>query len=101
MSGGSMESAAIATAAGLWCVVFPRSLWVKLLGLVLLALPHLVGAPQSSQVDDAVPTDMARAFALGSLAVSGVMWLILGTLTPLLLHRSAVHWDRRRGASPA
>ena len=90
---------AIATAAGLWCVLFPRSLGAKLLGLALLALPHLVGAPQPSQVDDAVPADMARAFALGSLAISAVMWLILGALTPLLLHRYAIHQDRRGGAS--
>jgi len=92
---------AIATAAGLWCVVYPRSLGVKLLGLVLLALPHLVGAPQPLQVDDAVPTDMARTFALGSLAISAVMWLILGALTPVLLHRFSTHQDRGGGASPA
>jgi cobalt transporter subunit CbtA len=91
---------AVATAAGLWCVVFPRSRGAKLLGLVLLALPHLVGAPQPPQVDDAVPADMARAFALGSLAVSAVMWLILGALTPLLQRRYAMHQDRRGDASP-
>jgi len=91
---------AIATAVGLWCLVFPRSLWPKLLGLVLLALPHLVGAPQPSQADDAVPEDMARAFALGSLAISAVMWLILGALTPVLLRRYSTHDDRRGGVSP-
>lgn len=91
---------AIATAAGLWCMVFPRSIGAKLLGLILLALPHLVGAPQPSQVDDAVPADMAHAFALGSLAISGVMWLILGVLTPVLLRRGAMNQDRRGDASP-
>src|SRR5262245_3615865 len=88
----------IATAAGLWCVVFPRSLGVKLLGLVALALPHLVGAPQPSQFDDAVPADLARAFALGSLAISAVMWLTLGALMPMLLRRYAIHQDRHGGA---
>jgi predicted cobalt transporter CbtA len=32
---------------------------------------------------------MARTFALGSLAISAVMWLILGVLTPVLLRRGA------------
>ena len=88
----------IATAAGLWCLAFPRSRGAKLLGLLLLALPHLVGAPQPSQVDDAVPADMVRAFALGSLAISAVMWLILGALTPVLQH-FAIHRDRRSATS--
>jgi cobalt transporter subunit CbtA len=91
---------AVATAAGLWCVVFPRSLGAKLLGLVLLVTPHLVGAPQPTQVDDAVPAEMAHAFAFGSLAISAVMWLILGTLTPVLLRRGGIHQNRGGGASP-
>ena len=82
------------------CVVFPRSLAAKLLGVVLLVTPHLLGAPQPTQVDDAVPAEMARAFAFGSLAISAVMWLILGAFTPVLLRRGATHQNRGNGASP-
>jgi cobalt transporter subunit CbtA len=82
---------ALATAAGLACVVFPRSMAFNLLGIALIALPHIIGAPAAIQSDTAVPSDMARAFALGSLAVSAVMWLILGSLIPVLTNRNAAY----------
>lgn len=78
---------AAATAAGLACVVLPRSIPLKLLGVVLIALPHLIGAPQAVHADSDLPADLVRAFAIGSLSVSAVMWLILGALTPALMHR--------------
>jgi cobalt transporter subunit CbtA len=84
---------ALATAAGLTCVAFPRSMALKLLGAALIALPHLIGAPQAIHADSAVPPDVARAFAVGSLAISAVMWLILGALTPALMRRFLVQTD--------
>jgi predicted cobalt transporter CbtA len=63
----------------------------NLLGIALIALPHIIGAPAAIQSDTAVPSDMARAFALGSLAVSAVMWLILGSLIPVLTNRNAAY----------
>ncbi|HTS52139.1 MAG TPA: CbtA family protein [Burkholderiales bacterium] len=80
-------TAALATAAGLACIVFPRSMALKLLGIALIALPHLIGAPRGVHSDDVVPPDLARAFVAGSLAVSAMMWLILGGLTPALMRR--------------
>jgi len=81
-------STAVATAAGLACVVLPRSTPLKLLGVVLVALPHLIGAPQPVHADTELPAEVVRAFAIGSLAVSAVMWLILGALTAALMERN-------------
>lgn len=78
---------AIGTAVGLACIAFPRSTSLKLLGVALIALPHLIGAPQAIHAESALPSDMVHAFAAGSLAVSAVMWLILGGLTPALMRR--------------
>jgi cobalt transporter subunit CbtA len=80
---------AVTTAAGLACVAFPRSIPLKLLGVAMIALPHLIGAPQAIHSDSSVPADTVHAFAVGSLAVSAVMWLILGGLTPALTGRYA------------
>lgn len=76
-----------ATAVGLACIAFSRATALKLLGVALIALPHLFGAPQATQGDSDLPTDMAWTFALSSLAVSALMWLILGALTPVLMRR--------------
>ncbi len=77
----------VATAIGLACVVLPRSIPLKLLGVVLVALPHLIGAPQPIHADSELPADVVRAFAIGSLAISAVMWSVLGALTPALMQR--------------
>jgi cobalt transporter subunit CbtA len=84
---------AVATATGLACVVLPKSIPLKLLGVVLVALPHLIGAPQPVHADSELPADVVRAFAIGSLAVSAVMWLILATLTPALMRRYPARID--------
>jgi cobalt transporter subunit CbtA len=75
---------ATTTAAGLACICFARPLTLKLLGVVLIAMPHIAGAPQTLEAHSAVPESMAHAFAIGSLAVSAVMWLILGCATAAL-----------------
>ena len=92
-------TAAVTTAVGVACIAFPRTMPLKLLGVALIALPHLMGAPQAIHADSDLPRDMVHAFALGSLAVSAVMWLILGALTPALMHRYVAQTDRRRGAA--
>jgi predicted cobalt transporter CbtA len=59
---------AVATATGLACVV-------------------------AVHADSELPADVVRAFAIGSLAVSAVMWLILATLTPALMRRYPARID--------
>ena len=78
---------AAATATGLACLVLPKSIPLKLLGVALIALPHLIGAPQAVHADSELPAGVVRAFAVGSLAVSAAMWSILGALTPALIQR--------------
>jgi cobalt transporter subunit CbtA len=78
---------AVATATGLACVVLSKSIPLKLLGVVLVALPHLIGAPQPIHADSELPAAVVRAFAIGSLTVSALMWLILGALTSALMQR--------------
>jgi predicted cobalt transporter CbtA len=78
---------AAATATGLACLILPKSIPLKLLGVALIALPHLIGAPQAVHADSELPAGVVRAFAVGSLAVSAAMWSILGALTPALIQR--------------
>jgi len=78
---------ALGTAAGLACLFLARPPAMRVLGLLLIAAPHLVGAPHSPEAESAIPKDLGRAFSIGSLAVSAVMWLILGAVTAALARR--------------
>lgn len=82
---------ALGTAAGLACLFLTRPLGARVLGLLLIGAPHLVGAPHSLAVQSAIPGELSRAFAMGSLAISAVMWLILGAVTAALAPRDAVN----------
>ena len=68
---------AAASVAGLGLLAFARPLWLRPLGLVLLALPHIVGAPLGSG-ESAVPPELAQRFVIASLATAALFWLALG-----------------------
>ena len=51
---------------------------LKGLGIVLIALPHLIGAPHPSSPESAVPAVLAAEFAARSVATMAVFWIVLG-----------------------
>jgi len=68
------------TAAGIGLLAFGRNWVLKGLGATLILLPHLVGAPQPPPGVNAVPPELAREFALASLATAAMFWLFLGSV---------------------
>lgn len=79
---------AVATGIGLWLMVFGRKLPLHALGLVLLVLPHLIGAPQPAEIGGNAPPEIAGHFAATAIVVSAVFWAILGWLSGTLWQRS-------------
>ncbi|WP_408609757.1 CbtA family protein [Herbaspirillum autotrophicum] len=73
--------AAGSTALGLGIFVYARHRLLKLLGLVLLLVPHLVGAPQPEVHASAAPESLALAFIQATAIANAVFWLALGGLT--------------------
>lgn len=71
---------AIATAAGLGLLGYGRGLVVRLAGLVVMALPHVIGAPEIEGFHGVVPPELASRFAARSLGVGLIAWLVLGGL---------------------
>jgi len=80
---------ALATAAGIATLAFVSARRVALLGLILLALPHIIGAPGGLGIG-AVREGIARNFAFGSLAVSLVMWSTIGIVTVMVMKRAEI-----------
>ena len=70
--------AASGAAAGLWLLAFRRGTAGKALGVVLLALPHLVGAPGPDRLTNALPPELAAHFATASMVTSAIFWAALG-----------------------
>lgn len=79
--------AVIATAGGIACLALARPIAAKALGAVLIALPHIIGAPHPESHASAVPAALAASFAANALATSAVFWIVLGGLLGWALER--------------
>ena len=73
--------AAGGTAAALALLVWGRHWSLKVLAVILLAAPHLVGAPQPAVHGGVAPPDLARSFIHASALANAAFWLALGALT--------------------
>jgi cobalt transporter subunit CbtA len=69
---------ALATGAGLLVFAKYRTLWAVALAAVLIALPHLIGAPQAPAEVTGVPAGLAASFAAAVLFNAAVFWAVLG-----------------------
>ncbi|MCI1013098.1 MULTISPECIES: CbtA family protein [unclassified Herbaspirillum] len=78
---------AVMTAASLGLFVFGRGWWWKVLAVLLLVVPHLVGAPQPELHGSAAPEELAQAFIRATAMANAVFWLALGGLTGFFYRR--------------
>ena len=70
----------VITASGLALLIFARTWQVKILGSVLLGVPHLIVAPQPQVHASAAPIELAHAFIYATTLANAVFWLALGSL---------------------
>jgi len=76
-----------ASALGIALLVFGRH-WVAWLGgVVLLAAPHVIGAPAAPSDMVAYPGALAGQFVIASLVVSGLLWSLSGLASGWLHQR--------------
>jgi predicted cobalt transporter CbtA len=68
-----------ATAVGLGLLVFAKPVWLRLLGVPILLLPHLIGAPHPVGLEPGpVPPELASLYVVRALAAALFFWLLLG-----------------------
>ena len=70
----------MATAVGLSLSVFVRKRAFKIIGIVLLLIPHLLGAPQPAVHGSAAPIELVQGFIYATAIANAVFWLALGAL---------------------
>ena len=74
---------AAATAIGLSLLAFRPQAWAAILGLGLIALPHMVGAPIAPEAHTEVPEALSHAFIVAVTLTSLLFWSLLGVSTSL------------------
>jgi cobalt transporter subunit CbtA len=78
---------AVATALGLCLLFFRRAPWAAMLGLGLIALPHLIGAPQAAEAHTDVPEALSHSFVVAVTLTSLLFWTLLGVSTSIAFQR--------------
>ncbi len=81
--------AAAASAVGIWLAVFARANWLKVVGILVVALPHLVGAPHPAEFGGNPPPELAGHFVSASLVTAALFWVALGWLSGTFYRRFA------------
>ena len=70
----------VATGAAIYCFAIRKEFWAPFVGVVLLALPHIIGAPLAPESETSLPPALAAEFAANALACAAVFWLVMGVL---------------------
>lgn len=76
------------TATGLGLLAYGKQVWAFVLAGALLALPHVLGAPEAAAFYGVAPPELAAAFAARVLAVGFVVWAALGWIAGHFWSRS-------------
>ena len=79
----------VATAGGLFAAAWLRNVYGYAIAVVLIAAPHVIGAPQPETPGGLAPEELEHRFILVAIATSLVFWLVLGALTGAFFKRYA------------
>ncbi len=77
----------VATGAALYLIAIRPELWAKGLAVLLLALPHIIGAPEPLSHDTAVPAGLAAAYVSNVIAAAAVFWSLIGVFLGFAMQR--------------
>ena len=79
---------AASTAAGIALIVFGRNWLLKILGIAILAVPHVIGAPQPQVHSMLAPEALEAQFKIASQLTNVAFWLALGLISAWLFRRN-------------
>ncbi|MCK3824451.1 CbtA family protein [Pseudomonas sp. W2Aug9] len=79
---------AASTAAGIALLVFGRGWLLKVLGVAIVAVPHVIGAPQPEVHSMLAPEALEAQFKIASQLTNVAFWLALGLISAWLFRRN-------------
>jgi cobalt transporter subunit CbtA len=76
-----------ATGVALYLIAVRKELWAMVLAVALIAIPHVIGAPQPPTLETPIPAGLATEFAANSVAAAAVFWSLTGLFLGYALQR--------------
>jgi cobalt transporter subunit CbtA len=76
-----------ATAAGLALIAFRGSAPLSILGVALIVLPHIIGAPQPESHESPIPEGLHHQFVVAVTVTNLIFWVALGGIVGLVRQR--------------
>ena len=77
----------IAAGIAMWLIAFGRTWAMWGVAVILLAAPHLIGAPEPDTFTGPVPTEIAALFAARAFGVGLAAWVMLGCFAAYFLDK--------------
>ena len=84
-----LPGTAASTAVGIALIVFSRHWLMKALGVAILAVPHVIGAPQPEVHSMLAPQALEAQFKIASQLTNVAFWLALGLISAWLFRRKS------------
>lgn len=76
-----------ATGIAIWLFTQRTEMWAKVAAVVLVAIPHIIGAPMPPTHESGVPAVISAAFAANTLAAAALLWIAIGGFLGLAMDR--------------
>lgn len=73
-----------ATAAGLALIAFRGSAVFSLIGVALIVVPHIIGAPQPASHESPVPAGLHHQFVVAVTVTNLIFWVLLGGMVGMV-----------------
>jgi len=80
----------LSSGIGIALIAFGRSLALPLIGIALIALPQIIGAPHPGELGGVVPPSVEGLFAGRSIAMAAVTWPLLGFISAWFWQKNVV-----------
>ncbi|MGX9424121.1 MULTISPECIES: CbtA family protein [Bradyrhizobium] len=75
------------TASALYLLILRSEPWAAVLGVILIVIPHLVGAPVAPETHAEVPASLSHQFVVTVVLTGLLFWSLLGVATSLAFDR--------------
>ena len=76
-----------ATGFGLYFIALKRETKWLVLAIIVIAAPHIIGAPQPPTLETNVPAGLAANFASNTVAAAAIFWCSIGAFLGLVFQR--------------
>jgi len=76
-----------ATAAGLALIAFRGTVLLSVVGVALIVLPHVIGAPQPASHESPIPENLHHQFVVAVTVTNLIFWVALGGIVGIVRQR--------------